>query len=111
MISRCFLLVFFLSLLSLVQYSRAFPQRVSKPVGEVALNKVESWASGVAVPSGKQEVTFVERRETGVQGLGGSVMRSDGTTDPQVWTALAKLERDSMYYNDDILLVDCCILH
>lgn len=72
----------------------------SKSIGEVALDNVQGLASRVADSSGRQvvtEETFVERRETGVRGLGGSVMRSDGTTDPQVWTALANLERDSTY--------------
>jgi len=90
------ILRYFSFLLVLLSVCSAFPVRVSRSVGEVAVDSVEGIASRVA--DTKSEIVnpdFVRRRESGVQGLGGSVMRSDGTTDPQVWTALANLERDS----------------
>ena len=69
----------------------------------MALEKVESIASGVADSTSEVVgVTRVSRRSSGVAGLGGSVMKSDGTTDPQVWAALANLERDSTYTHDAV---------
>ena len=90
----------FISLLSI--QTRAFPVRIIQSVGEVALDNVEGLASVVG-DSGGKIVNTDSRRKRGVAGLGGSVMKSSTsdvgktTTDPQVWTALANLERDSEY--------------
>jgi hypothetical protein len=78
-------------------------------VGEVALDNVEGLASVIADSSGRAEVvnTSLFRIKKGgvATGLGGSVMESTldamddaHKTDPQVWKALANLERDSECY-------------
>jgi hypothetical protein len=77
-------------------------------VGEVALDNVEGLASVIADSSGRAEVvnTSLFRIKKGgvATGLGGSVMESTldamddaHKTDPQVWKALANLERDMQF--------------
>ncbi len=88
----------------------AFPQRISRPIGEISLDSVQSLASGVAATSIVQPavegyagslVVRQKKKKNGVQGLGGSVMSAASPealipqADQQVWTALANLERDS----------------
>lgn len=103
-----FLLPSCILLLLLLSKCHAFGIIVQN-VGEVALDNVEGLASVIADSSGRAEVvnTSLFRIKKGgvATGLGGSVMESTldamddaHKTDPQVWKALANLERDSECY-------------
>lgn len=102
-----FLLPSCILLLLLLSKCHAFG--IVQNVGEVALDNVEGLASVIADSSGRAEVvnTSLFRIKKGgvATGLGGSVMESTldamddaHKTDPQVWKALANLERDSECY-------------
>lgn len=79
----------------------AFPSRISKPVGDKVLDSVESLASRVAQSTsnvvGANSKSPSPRTNRSVQGLGGPSFALSDEDDPQVWKALANLERDSKY--------------